>query len=116
MGNIVICNLMAHDVHIYGESPVSDGPVFVYPCSGMTARIIAVELGTIQGPELWYEDVGYGNLEQVPDVEEGVFYIVSLVVAIVGRERGDLLAPYKKLHNNGPGDNIIRCRYLQRVR
>ena len=110
---MTVINMTPYDWNVYGSGPISAGPVQVYPASGKVARLIAVELGTIQGPELWYEEVRYEGLQEFDDPKPGVFHIVSLVVAIAGRDRGDLLTPYKKVKNSE--GHIIGCRYMQKV-
>ena len=108
-----IINMMPYDMNVYGLRQVSEGPLFIYQKTGKIARVIATELGTIQGPDLWYEAVHYGELEEFPDVQPDVMYIVPLVSAIAARTRGDLLSPYKKVRNQA--GFIVGCRYLQKV-
>jgi hypothetical protein len=109
-----IINLTPHDIDVYGFSlnPV-DGPMFTYPASGKVARIAVIELGTQQGPDVWYEMVQYGHLEGLPPKEEGKKYIVSLVCALAVRGRDDILAPYIEVRNEK--GTMVGCRYLQMV-
>jgi hypothetical protein len=83
-----IINLTPHDIDVYGIrlDTLEEGPIFTYPASGKVARIAVIELGTQQGPDVWYEMVQYGHLEGLPPKEEG-------------NEKG----------------TIIGCRYLQMV-
>jgi hypothetical protein len=111
-----IVNYTPHDINVYGSSqtPLEDGPIFTYPKSGKVARPATIELGTMQGPDVWYELVEYGRLDGLPPRDEpGTLYIVSLVCALAARERDDLLAPYIEVRNDK--GTIIGCRYLQKV-
>lgn len=110
---MTVINATPFEWNIFGSGPVSAGPVFTYPASGKVARIIVTELGTSQGPEIWYESIGYGEIEEIPEPEDGTYYIVSLAVALAGRRRGDLFAPYKKLYDTD--GKLLGCRYLQKV-
>lgn len=106
-------NYTPHPVNVYGHASVEGGPIFSYPPSGRVARVETIELGTQQGPDVWYELVEYGHLEGLPIREAGTLYIVSLVAALAAKGRDDLLAPYIEVRN-GSG-TVIGCRYLQKV-
>lgn len=108
-----VINMLPYDIHVYETNSIKQGPMFSYPKTGKVSRVVAVDLGSVRGPELWYESVSYRGLELFPDPEAGTFYIVSLVAAIAARNRGDLLSPYYKIRNNS--NEIIGCKHLQKV-
>ena len=64
----------------------------VYEPSGMVARMETEtsEVGEVDGFSVMVSEVTGSNL---PDPEEGVFYLVSAMVLSAFPERGDLLAP-----------------------
>jgi len=109
-----VVNMMPYTMNIYEDNTRQQGPMFVYEKSGLVARIVTVELGTVQGPELWYRDVQYQELESFPDEVAGTYYIVSLAAGLAVRSRDDLLAPYKKVRDLS--GRILGYKHLQRIR
>lgn len=105
-------NLTPHPVDIYGDNSIEQGPVQSIPPSGTIARLATIELGTQPGITGTYELVEYGKAHDLPPKQDGIDYIVSLVVALAVH-RDDLLAPYVEVRNDK--GTMIGCRYLQKV-
>ena len=88
---LTIINLTPHIVKL------NSGKEF--PPSGMVARVSA-KFSNVTSPELLREEiyvyrVEYGEIEGLPEPEEGKLYIVSAMVLEAGKRigRNDLLAP-----------------------
>ena len=88
---LTIINLTPHTIKI------NSGKEF--PPSGMVARVSA-QFSLTTSPELLKEEiyiytVEYGEIEGLPEPEEGKLYIVSAMVLEAGKRigRNDLLAP-----------------------
>lgn len=113
-----LVNLTPHDIAVYSNRNVEDGPAYTIPKSGNVARVATIELGTklmggIMERAVQYEMVEYGRLEGIPSKESGKMYIVSLVCALAAKGRDDLLAPYVEVRNEQ--GTMIGCRFLQKV-
>ena len=88
---LTIINLTPHTIKL------NSGKEF--PPSGMVARVSA-KFSNVTSPELLREEiyvyrVEYGEIEGLPEPEEGKLYIVSAMVLEAGKRigRNDLLAP-----------------------
>ena len=88
---LTIINLTPHAIKL------NSGKEF--PPSGMVARVSA-KFSNVTSPELLREEiyvyrVEYGEIEGLPEPEEGKLYIVSAMVLEAGKRirRNDLLAP-----------------------
>src|SRR5258708_6514980 len=113
-----LMNYTPHDISIYGENSIENGPQIVIPPSGGVARVAQIELGRqrvggFNTPPVVYELVEYGHIQNLPPKVEGTLYIVSLVCALAARGRDDLLAPYIEVRNES--GTMIGCRYLQKA-
>jgi hypothetical protein len=110
----VILNLTPHPIRLYAderEDGVDELPPHlreVLPPEATPARLAMVELGTqADGIEL----VEYGHARDLPPQQEGVRYVVSLVVALALTDRrSDLLVPYREVRN--ASGTVIGCRQL----
>lgn len=105
-------NLTPHPIAIYGENSIEEGPREVILPSGTVSRIATIDLGRQVSNTAVYQLVEYGHAHDLPPKQDGIDYIVSLVVALACH-RDDLLAPYVEVRN-GQG-TMIGCRYLQKV-
>jgi hypothetical protein len=92
--------------------PSRTAPKEVIPPSGTVARLATIDLGTQVSGTAVYELVEYGHAHDLPQPQDGMDYIVSLVVALACH-RDDLLAPYVEVRNEE--GTMIGCRYLQKV-
>lgn len=85
-----IINLTPHDVvvHLEGEKKI-------YPKSGEVARVTtkSVQVGEVDGVPVFEQT--YGEIEGLPDPQDGVYYIVSLVVRQAAQAQGrtDVISP-----------------------
>ena len=122
----MIHNLTPHPIRIYGGS-VPDRfdlgehePIRVLEPSKdiPAARIGQIDLGTtyIHGVPVEYVEFAShsGLTHALPAQVDGVYYVVSLVVAIqqtyAMHRRGDLLVPYGEVRNHE--GTVIGCREL----
>lgn len=113
-----LVNLTPDDISLYGQNSVEEGPQRIIQASGQVARLVTIERGTMRTggfntPPIVCKAVEYGDLENLPSLESGTFYIVSLVCALASCGRTDLLAPYIEVRNDK--GTMIGCRYLQKV-
>jgi len=87
-----LVNLTPHAITIYCV-----GEKIEIPSSGIVARVeqTFAPAGTIScdGKEIPLVVAGFGEIRDLPEPEDGVLYIVSLVVAQASRERDDLIVP-----------------------
>ena len=111
----MIYNLTPHPIRLYSNER-EDGSDYlephlreVIPPEAKPARLATIELGT-QGDGI--ELVEFGHRADVPRQQEGVRYIVSLVVALalLPQGRSDLLVPYREVRN--ATGTVIGCRQL----
>lgn len=87
MTNVI--NLTPHTITVVNaENEV----VRQYPSAGVArARTIAEHVGEVDGIPVMATTFDFA--ERLPEPEEGVVYIVSMVVAQAARERIDIVAP-----------------------
>jgi hypothetical protein len=59
--------------------------------------------------------VTYGDIDGLPDEQEGIFYIVSGLVAAAGIKLGrkDLMAPGGLVRDAGNPSAVLGCLFLQ---
>lgn len=115
LGGTVILNLTPHPIRLYSndrEDGIDDLDLHltkVIPPEAEPARLSTIELGT-QGGGI--ELVEFGHRANVPGKQDGVRYVVSLVVALalVPQGRNDLLVPYREVRN--ASGTVIGCRQL----
>lgn len=105
---ITVMNLTPHTVNIVTESGIID-----YPASGRIARVSARtqvigKLGNIP-----ITRTVYGEVEGLPEPEEGVIYIVSSLVAQRVPERTDVFVPSESVRDDQ--GRIIGCKSLGRI-
>ena len=62
-----------------------------------------------------FETIVYGDIEGLPEEQEGVYYIVSGLVAAAGVKlgRNDLLAPGKLVRDAENSFTVLGCLMLQ---
>ena len=106
---VTVMNLTPHTVNIVTES----GEIIDYPASGVLARVSARtqvigKLGNIP-----ITRTVYGEVEGLPEPEEGTIYIVSSLVAQRVPERTDVFVPSESVRDDQ--GRIIGCRSLGRI-
>ena len=103
-------NLTPHEIKLVGEN--NEVKLVVEP-SGQVARLSAktVVIGDIDGIPLTTTE--FGELEGLPEPEEGTLYIVSQLVAQQVPERQDVVIPNESVRDDK--GRIIGCRSLGRV-
>lgn len=124
---MTILNLTPHPIRIYGgDVPDRIDPADYTPIRVIDphrelppARIGTIDLGTqyVDGiPTEYVEYTPHGGLvHSLPPAEDGVWYIVALVVAMQQTYvygRGDLLVPYLEVRN--AEGTMIGCKLLAR--
>lgn len=109
LGNHMVKNLTHHPVVIY-----KNGSVFrIIEPEGPVPRCNEerVQVGEID--EIPFTNTRFGIVQDLPEKKEGVFLIVSPIVANALPERDDLLVPDNLVRDEQ--GNIIGCRALARV-
>ena len=99
-----VINLTPHDVDICDEY---GNVIKTYKASGMVARVRHYwsEIDNVDGvPIVTRENE---HLVDLPEAQEGVFYIVSNIVLEYCNDRFDLLAPVKQVKING---RVVGCQ------
>ena len=125
---MTLINLTPHPIRIYGPDvpdrivPAEHEPIRVIePDPDLPpARIGVIELGTqSEGLGIPVEYVEYtahvGLVHPLPKSQDGVWYVVSLVVAMQQTyiyKRADLLVPYLEVRNHE--GTMVGCKMLAR--
>ena len=93
-----IINLTPHDVKLF-----VDGKEHVFPKSGTIARVNSTSQPFRGINGLPVNRTIYGEVENLPEPQPGVIYIVALLVAqVLGNSRVDIVCP-----DTGP-DSVVR--------
>lgn len=89
LGNIRIFNLTPHDLNVVTE----DGSVETLPRSGLIARVKQIDKldGAIGLINITKRE--FGEVEDLPEPVDSVYFIVSSLVASAAKGRDDLLVP-----------------------
>ena len=97
---------LAEAVEILREIPPSE----ILPRVSMSNSLA----GEIDGIAI--ESVTYGEIEGLPEYQEGVYYIVSGLVAAAAAKlgRGDCLAPGALVRDKNNPSLILGCLFLQK--
>lgn len=106
-----IVNLTPHDVHVVSE----DGsPLRTFPRAETPARLAqkTVRVGEVDGIPV--TETVFGEPENLPEPEEGVHFIVSVIMAqALKGTRDDLLITAEAVRDEQ--GRIVGCRSLGRV-
>ncbi|WP_327169525.1 hypothetical protein [Streptomyces subrutilus] len=107
----MILNLTPHPIRMYSDTredgidDLEPGLLYIIEPQPAPARLATIELGYNDGAEL----IEFGHAHDLPGKQDGVRYVVSLVVALaLADRRSDLLVPYREVRN-GSG-TVIGCR------
>ena len=84
-----IINLTPHDLNIVAN----DGSTVTINRSGNIARVAQTELVSATINEFDVTSIEYGAVENLPAEKDGVYYVVSRMVASAVPGRSDLLVP-----------------------
>lgn len=108
--SIKIINATPHEVRIIkeGSATIICEPSGILPRVSQTTEVI----GELDGITITKNK--YGEVENLPPYENGIWYIVSAMVANAMPEREDLLIPNESVRDEH--GRIIGCRSLARVR
>ena len=87
-GGVRFINLTPHEIKI-----ITEGGELSIPPSGTIARVKTIErdAGTLAGIPVVSRQ--FGEVENLPDPEEGIAYIVSALVLEAAKGRDDVYAP-----------------------
>lgn len=113
-GMVKLINLTPHPVHLHvGDGSREPAAIIVLPPIGTAARcsVHREEVGRVGGVTI-YRSV-YGTVENLPEPEDGTYYIVSALVAQACPDRHDLLIPDDTVRDED--GRIIGCRALATV-
>lgn len=102
----MIVNLTPHQINIIAD----DGKVVSIPPSGQVARVAQTRepRGSIDGITVTYST--FGDVEGLPDPQDGVIYVVSGLVLSAVPDRTDVFAPGEAVRD-GEG-RVIGARGL----
>lgn len=108
-----LINLTPHPVRIYvGDTVVvdqrPDGPMARCAETRQDAGTV-----TVNGHEIPVSVVGFGEVENLPDPQPGVLYVVSRATAEAVPDRDDVVYPDGQVRD--ADGRIIGCRGLARV-
>lgn len=125
-----IVNATPHTIHILGKTGVTQDPktktysavkaevevLQTISTSGIVPRVqVSEQVGdAIAG--IPTESLIYGEIENLPDPEEGIFYIVSSLVATAAKVKGrtDCLSPSKLVRDRDNSKEVLGCLALGR--
>jgi hypothetical protein len=85
------------------------------PPSVILARVSMVNLPAEEIDSIAVESVTYGEIEGLPEPQEGVYYVVSRLVAAAAAKIGrvDCLAPGALVRDKSNPGTILGCLFLQ---
>lgn len=89
MKNII--NLNKHGI-IFANNEGDESTHVVFPPSGMVASVSTREVVAEDANGLPCVRVEYGDIQGIPEPQEGVFYIVNMLI-LERSDRADLIAP-----------------------
>ena len=109
---VMLINLTPHAINL-----MADGETVTLKPSGIVARCATtrtqVDVLTVDGVQIPVNQIGFGAVQGLPDPVNGVFFIVSSLVANAAKGRQDLLTVDDAVRD--AGGNIIGCRALART-
>lgn len=99
-------NLTPHELNIFSD----DGKVVSIPPSGRVARVAQTreQRGTIDGLAVTYST--FGDVEELPEPQDGVIYVVSGLVLSAVPDRADVFAPGEAVRDDA--GRVIGARGL----
>lgn len=105
-----IVNLTPHPINVIQNGK----PVLTIPTSGTIARCTQKDTlqGDLNGIPLY--TTTFGNVSGIPEEQEDVFYVVSLLVAQAVQNRKDLLITVKAVRDEQ--GRIIGCGGLSQIK
>ncbi len=124
-----IVNATPHTITVIAEAGVLQDPktkqytanalevevIQVFQKSGILPRVSMFNDPVALFCDIPIEFVVYGEIEGLPEEEEGVYYIVSGLVAAAGVKLGrkDLMAPGKLVRDAANSSTVLGCLMLQ---
>lgn len=130
---MTIINLTPHAIQVYAQESfeglektnpttwladsVEGQPLLLVESSGMArVKVATVDADPIDGvPTVTSQ---YGEIEGLPEFQDGTFYVVSLptVSAAIanGRTTADLLTPYQVVRSRANGSLVLGCMGFSR--
>lgn len=110
-----LVNLTPHDITLINRN--NNENTLVIPASGVIARLssktVVTDMVTIDGFYVDLTETRYGEIENLPDPEDGTIYIVSSLVAGQCPDRSDVRIPNESVRNDK--GQIVGCYSLGRV-
>ncbi len=94
----MIVNLTPHPIVLYR----GDEPVLTVPPSGTVARVSTHQMPSGEVDGIPVVRTSFGKVENLPERQEGTFYVVSTLVAQAVPFRDDVIAP-----DTGP-ESVVR--------
>ena len=104
-----IINLTPHEIKLLPD----EATCISIPASGIIARVATQSktVGEINGIPV--KETVFGEVENLPDPQDGIVYLVSSLVAQRCRDRRDVFVPNESVRDSE--GRIIGCRSLGRV-
>ena len=107
---MTIINMTPHDICIIQQEKT----VRVIPASGVVARCDMLRQAQASLDHIPAYRVTYGAVQGLPEAKEGIFYIVSSIVALAMRgQRNDLLVPLDFVRDDA--GRILGCQALAHI-
>ena len=104
-----IINTTPHDIKIVSE----EGEVLrTFPKAETPVRVAATVKTVGELDCIAIEETVFGEVEGLPEAEEGTYYIVSRLVASAASGRTDLLVPGQQVRNSD--GVVVGCKSLSR--
>ena len=123
---MTILNLTPHDLTILAKDGVEkSGPTLVadaasavvlrtIPRSGQVARVSVSHVDAEPIDGIPTQATTYGQVVDLPEPADGVFYVVSGLVKSAATERSDLLVPGGQVRCRDNASKILGCLALNR--
>ena len=106
----IVKNLTPHDVIVVWENEK-----LTFPATGTVARVTTSSTPAgvleVEGKLLPLKREEFGEVENLPDPEDGVYFIVSSIVASAAIGRSDILIPNDFVRDEE--GRILGCRSLR---
>ncbi len=100
MNDIMFINLTPHEIKL-----VQGDKVTVYPPSGKIARVSQTRKDTNYP---FIKAVKFGEVQDLPEFQEGVFLLVSSMVREAQKDRPDLLSPGELIRDDKGA--VVGCK------
>ncbi len=104
-----VINLTPHEIKVYNQK----GEIIqTFPSAGVArCKIARTEISSIGNIPI--NATIFGQIENLPDEQEGIVYIVSTIVAQAAKNRDDILIPDDVVRDKD--GQIVGCRAFAKI-